>query len=173
MKVLVPLDGSAFAEAVLPTVALLAHKGGVDVKLVSVLNPSGHRATWKENPISGLEARAGVDSMGVAQTPVREPEAVLSQNLEQALEADALVHGDYLKRISQDHFLGRAGTEVIEGEHVAQELIRHFRDEEADFIAMATHGRTGLAKLVMGSVAQDIMETGDVPVMLVRPKGLN
>ena len=173
MKVIVPLDGSAFAEAILPTIALLAHKGGIDVKLVSVLKPSSHHATWKENPISAVEARANIDSMGTAQTPVHEPEGVLAQNPEQDLGADTLVLEDYLKRVSQDHFLGRAGAAVLEGEHVAEELIRHFRSEEADFIAMATHGRTGLAKLVMGSVAEDIMKTGDVPVMLVRPKGLN
>ncbi len=146
MKVIVPLDGSDFAEAVLPTVVLLAHKGGIDVRLVSVLKPS---------------------------SPGHEPEATPTQNPEPALQPDLLVHEDYLKRISQDHFLGGAGISVREGEHVARELIQCFHDEEADFIAMASHGRTGLARLVMGSVAQDIMETGDVPVMLVRPKGLN
>jgi nucleotide-binding universal stress UspA family protein len=146
MKVIVPLDGSAFAEAVLPTVALLAHKGGIDVKLVSVLKPS---------------------------SPAQETTGTSAENPEQALDVDSLVHEDYLTRVFKDHFLGRAGATVIEGRHVAEELIRHFRDEEADFITMATHGRTGLARLVMGSVAQDIMNTGDVPVMLVRPKGLN
>jgi nucleotide-binding universal stress UspA family protein len=45
-------------------------------------------------------------------------------------------------------------------------------DEDADVIAMATHGRTGLARLLMGSVATRTIETAKKPVLLVRPSSL-
>jgi nucleotide-binding universal stress UspA family protein len=43
------------------------------------------------------------------------------------------------------------------------------QEEQVDLIAMATHGRTGLARLALGSVASDILQRASVPVLLVRP----
>ena len=42
-------------------------------------------------------------------------------------------------------------------------------EEDADLIAMATHGRGGLGRLIMGSVADATLQETTVPVMLVRP----
>jgi nucleotide-binding universal stress UspA family protein len=47
--------------------------------------------------------------------------------------------------------------------------IEHFVDEEnVDLVAMATHGRTGLARVLRGSVAQHVVNHVDVPVLLFR-----
>ena len=46
------------------------------------------------------------------------------------------------------------------------------RDREADLIVMATHGRGGLARAVLGSVATGTLHRADRPLLLVRPAGL-
>jgi nucleotide-binding universal stress UspA family protein len=43
------------------------------------------------------------------------------------------------------------------------------RDIEADIVVIATHGRSGLARLVLGSVATSVLQQAETPVLLVRP----
>jgi nucleotide-binding universal stress UspA family protein len=43
--------------------------------------------------------------------------------------------------------------------------------EESDLIAMTTHGRSGLSKLVLGSVAEAVVRSCRIPMLLRRPKG--
>jgi len=50
----------------------------------------------------------------------------------------------------------------------AQEIVDHARDRDFDLIAMSTHGRTGLAQFVLGSVANKIIHTATVPILLCR-----
>jgi nucleotide-binding universal stress UspA family protein len=51
----------------------------------------------------------------------------------------------------------------------AEEIATFAQQQEVDLIAMATHGRTGLPHLLMGSVAQQVLRRVNVPVLLVRP----
>lgn len=53
----------------------------------------------------------------------------------------------------------------------AHELVRAVRDESADLIVMATHGRVGLQRALLGSVAEHVVKHSPVPVALVRPGG--
>jgi nucleotide-binding universal stress UspA family protein len=57
---------------------------------------------------------------------------------------------------------------VIDGD-AAREIAEVAWLERIDLIVMATHGRTGLARLVLGSVATRTLQTAGVPVLLVRP----
>lgn len=50
----------------------------------------------------------------------------------------------------------------------AEEIIEEARESGADLIAMATHGRTGVARLLLGSVAEAVLRRSEVPVLLVR-----
>jgi nucleotide-binding universal stress UspA family protein len=51
----------------------------------------------------------------------------------------------------------------------ASQIIQCALDEGADAIAMSTHGRTGLSRLVHGSVSEAVVERSPVPVLLYRP----
>jgi nucleotide-binding universal stress UspA family protein len=51
----------------------------------------------------------------------------------------------------------------------AQEIVDHARDRDFDLIAMSTHGRSGLAQFVLGSVANKVINTATVPILLYRP----
>jgi nucleotide-binding universal stress UspA family protein len=49
-----------------------------------------------------------------------------------------------------------------------EEIVAAARECEADLIAMSTHGRGGLGRLVFGSVAQDVLRRAEIPVFLMR-----
>jgi len=50
----------------------------------------------------------------------------------------------------------------------SDEIIRMAKDERADMIVMGTHGRSGVARLLMGSVAEQVLRHAPCPVMVVR-----
>lgn len=59
-----------------------------------------------------------------------------------------------------------ATTLTLEGNaHV--EIVRHARETGADLIVMATHGRSGIAHAVMGSVAERVVQRAECPVLIV------
>jgi universal stress protein A len=54
------------------------------------------------------------------------------------------------------------------------EVIVHFAEKrKADLIVMGTHGRTGLSKLLMGSIAQAVMQNAPCPVITIKPPANN
>jgi nucleotide-binding universal stress UspA family protein len=55
----------------------------------------------------------------------------------------------------------------------ADEIVRYANEQKMDLIVMATHGHTGLARLVFGGVASQVVANGGYPVLLVRPQSLN
>ena len=61
----------------------------------------------------------------------------------------------------------RAATVVVEG-LAADQIVRVAKARRADLIVMGTHGRTGLSKMVMGSVATRVSASAPCPVMIVR-----
>ncbi len=141
--ILVPLDGSKRAEAILPHVEDLAQCYQAKVVLLQVIEP-------KPLLIDGANA-----------------------------VPDIIEHEQHLK-IAQDYLttlqgsLRGKGIEVKIG--VAQgpvvtEIIDVAEREGADLIAMASHGRTGLARVFYGSVAAGVLHRVDRPLLLVRADG--
>lgn len=56
----------------------------------------------------------------------------------------------------------------LTGGDPAEEIVRVARESEAELIVMGTHGRTGLGRLLLGSVAEEVMRKADCPVLTVR-----
>jgi nucleotide-binding universal stress UspA family protein len=61
-------------------------------------------------------------------------------------------------------------TEVLEGS-VAQSLIEYSLNNGVDLIVIATHGRSGLGRWVWGSVAERLMKSSSIPILIVPPPG--
>ena len=59
---------------------------------------------------------------------------------------------------------------VVEGSP-REEIVRYARTQEIDLIVLATHGRSGLAHVILGSVAESVVRTAPCPVLTVRPEG--
>jgi len=68
--------------------------------------------------------------------------------------------------------LGKKQTPRVSGEvavgYVAEEILRYAREKGADLIVMSTHGRSGMWRWVLGSVADKVLRASPVPVLLVR-----
>jgi len=58
---------------------------------------------------------------------------------------------------------------VITGKNVAQTIVKYAREHDVDMIAMASHGRSGMRRMVLGSVAEGILRHANVPVLCFPP----
>jgi len=139
-RVLIPLDGSRHAEGILPFVMQIAGPLGLEVVLVYVVRPIAPQAVE-----------------GTTHFTVYDVEAKLAEARE------------YLAPIAAD--LRRQGVtvtpEVRHGEPVA-EIVAAAREREADLIAMTTHGRSGVGRLLFGSVAEAVLRQAHLPVLMMR-----
>ena len=143
-KVLVPLDHSEESEGVLPLVVELLNAGGEGI-LFHVI-PPGH-------------AR----SMGVFTQ--------VASQVEEEDRAKAMAH---LRRLT-----GKIGDEtrswscaVSVSGSLVDEIVDFASRESVDLIAMYTHDRKGLAKLVKGSIAEKVQKKASTEVKLFRPREL-
>ena len=142
-RIIVPLDGSELAEQALPQAEAQARLTGAPLHLVRVIDPAGQ---------------------GTLGNVLLHTDAVAMQLL---LEEERLAARDYLERIEQE-VRDRQHTVTVEYRRgsVADELIAAARPE--DLLIMATHGRGGLARWFLGSVAEAVLRRASVPVLLVR-----
>ncbi|MBI2857859.1 MAG: universal stress protein, partial [Chloroflexi bacterium] len=87
-------------------------------------------------------------------------------------EADLLAEAkDYLsKLVSRLSYKTEVKTEVIKGK-VAETIAKYATEHGADLIIIATHGRSGVSRWVWGSVADRILRSACVPVLMVRAPG--
>ncbi len=136
--ILVPLDGSDLAEAILPQVGDLARAHGAELLLLRVALAHAVPGT---DPTEG-QARA-----------VQEAEQYLA-----ALASDLKGKG---LRVSS----------VVRYGQAANEILAHADAHNVDLIAMSTHGRTGVGRWVLGSVAEKVLRAAKTPLLLVRAPG--
>ena len=140
-RVLVPLDGSPLAEAVLPFVSSLARPLGLEIALLRVI------PVVTPKVVEGGTRRIILDH----GERLREEAEVYLRGVAGSLVADGF----------------RVTTTVRTGE-AAPEIVAGARDCQADLIGMMTHGRTGLGRLFFGSVAEAVLRHAAVPVFVVR-----
>jgi universal stress protein A len=60
-------------------------------------------------------------------------------------------------------------VEVVRKGVAADEIVKFAKEESIDLIVMATHGRSGLAHVLLGSVAEKVIQRSQVPVLTVKP----
>ncbi len=172
-KILVTLDGSDVSREVLPMATRLARDLGAEVTLLEVVHPvSGTLDRPIETPaVSAAGAATGPASPPQVFTSRREPR--WAENAGQAIERVEAEAREALADTARA--LEAEGIDVVEkvimSDDPAQEIVRYAKAQAFDFIAMATHGRSGLSELVQGSVASAVVKSGIAPVLLVRPKG--
>ena len=141
--ILVPSDFSEAADAALDYARILAQKFGATLQLLHVIE-----LAHAPGAFSG--------EVFIAETPDtydllrREAHLKLAKRVR---PADLARHG--------------ATTEVITGQS-AGVIVQYATDMNIDLIVMGTHGRTGLAHLLMGSVAEHVVRTAPCPVLTVR-----
>jgi nucleotide-binding universal stress UspA family protein len=142
-RLLCPLDGSAFSERMLPHAAAFADACGMTMHLFSVTTP--HAVSM---------APFGTEAL------LADPR-VLDQE-----EHDRL---DYLTRLTANCPPGSTVRSVTDMA-VSRAILDEAATEGAGAIALATHGRGGLARLVLGSVADEVIRHSDLPTLVYRPE---
>lgn len=138
-RILIPLDGSPLSEQAFGVVRPLARSLNAEVTLLRVVDPSSQAYT----------------SGHIGDTRVSKQEVASALHYLNACAAD---------KAWQD----RAPNVRAAVGHPDTAIIEAARTTTADLIVMATHGRSGLARLVLGSVAGSAVCDGDVPVLLTK-----
>jgi nucleotide-binding universal stress UspA family protein/CBS domain-containing protein len=151
--IVVALDGSESAEKILPYVTSLAAKFGSVVTLMRVITPL-------EGVFLGdLPADATVPgNPAVPLTPITK-----------SMRLDAIQYLTAIQDRLHTHDVN-ASCEHPEG-RPAETIVQRARHLDAGLIAMTTHGRTGLGRAVMGSVADEVLRTASCPLLLFRVEG--
>jgi nucleotide-binding universal stress UspA family protein len=78
---------------------------------------------------------------------------------------------EYLERVADQISAQTANVDIatVECMRAAQGILEYAHTTQADLVAMATHGRGGLTRLLLGSVADDVLHGVHVPLLLYRP----
>jgi len=144
-KILVPLDGSQLGEAALPCVEELAVATGAEVVLLQVVTLH-YDIALAESYSSHIEQ--------------------LSEEYEKGALASAR---DYLDRVGKGlEEKGIVVHRVAEIGFPAEKVIAYAKENDIDLVAMSTHGRSGITRWILGSVADKVVHAADRPVLVVR-----
>ena len=145
-KILVPLDGSELAECVLPHVESIA-KGCNVVSVVFVRALEPYMSSYAQVYLTEEQRR---DADGKAERAARE----------------------YLDQVASRVKLDgvKVQKEFITGSP-AESIAEYATKNDADLIIIATHGRSGVSRWVWGGVADRILRSACVPVLMVRVPG--
>lgn len=142
-KIVVPLDGSGWSRRAIPHAVDIARSNGSELILLYVFRPPTAEYT---------------DQLSLAGQ-----EDQINQLREQMKQWLIGVRNE----LRHEHITVRA--QLIEGGGVAHLICEYVNSEGVDLVVMSTHGRTGLAQFLFGSVANKIMQCVKVPVLLVHP----
>jgi nucleotide-binding universal stress UspA family protein len=140
--ILVPLDGSKRAEAILPHVEALSQCVGAQVVLLQVIEPV----------MLPYDPQGYMPEMDVERTEARRQEA-----------------STYLEEVASR--LKQAGMDVrtrIEEGSVVETILDLCEIDKPRLIALASHGRTGLSRAFYGSVTDGILHKCTCPLLVVR-----
>jgi nucleotide-binding universal stress UspA family protein len=158
-RVLIPLDGSSLATTALDMVLELERAHRLAYVLLEVVT-SGFI------PLLAVPtAPAWPADMPIADAYERSPDLVQTRR---AAEQRLRVAADHLRSS------GAASVEIrdLVAEEPAGAIVGAAHDERVDFIAMTTRGSGGLKRLLLGSVAERVVRTSTVPVLLLTPRSL-
>jgi universal stress protein A len=139
-RILVPVDFSRHADAAFAYARELASPLGASVELLHVV----------EDPLA-----AGVWSSEVYTAEIAGLQVNLVRDAEQQLREYAAAHD-------------RSIATTVRSGPVAREIVAFAADQSFDLIVMGTHGRTGVAHVVLGSVAERVVRLAPCPVLTLR-----
>jgi len=141
-KILVPLDGSELAKTALDQAEKLAKTFDAEIILFQV-----------------------VPFMPIYGSPELVTPLIVDEKQKEVAER-------YLANLREE--LGKKGLRVLAmvrtGQQVAVEIIDFAKEAGADLIIMCTHGRSGISRWVMGSVALKVLTRAETPILLIRSK---
>lgn len=150
-KIVVPLDGSTFAEQALPHAQAIAEPGEAEIHLVSIA------------PLLEDQGLAVVDLY-----PVYVYRDYLVDQTQEARRIRTELQV-YLEQVAaRVHAAGFQALVSIRFGQPADEILAYALEHGCDMIVMSTHGRSGVGRWVYGSVADKVLRGSKIPILLVR-----
>lgn len=143
-RILVPVDGSETSDAALQEAIRFAQQNTALLKLVHVIEDSRF-----------FDAEGAIDYTTLQQIARRSGEQVLARATAAASQAGISAESDLLES---------------DGRRVEELILAEARRWLADLIVIGTHGRSGVSRLLFGSVAEGVARGADTPILLIRGK---
>jgi nucleotide-binding universal stress UspA family protein len=147
--ILVPLDGSVFAEQALPLAVALARPTGTPLRLLRVVPPLADYLFWPPLRSDPLDHELREMHRAEAQAYL----VSVAHRLKDACPVTCNVVEDVME----------------EEEGICESIIADITRTGADLIVVSSHGRGVMARFWLGSIADELVRTAPVPVLLVRP----
>ena len=144
-RILVPTDGSALSQKAVRSAVDLASSVGAEVVAMNVV---------PRYPLSYFEGGANVSPTEVAR--VEKQWAEQGQAVADAVGKAAEKAGVKAKAIT------------VRSDLVAEAILSAARKNKCDLVVMASHGRKGLKRLLLGSETQHVLTHGQIPVLVLR-----
>jgi nucleotide-binding universal stress UspA family protein len=144
-RILVPTDGSALSKKAVKNAVALAGELGAELVVLNVV---------PRYPTAYFEGGISVDSQDVAR--MERQWAEQGQALADAARASAEAAGVKAKAVT------------VRSDLVAESVLAAARKHRCDLVVMASHGRKGLKRLLLGSETQHVLTHGSVPVLVLR-----
>ena len=141
-RILVPTDGSDGVERAVRHAVDLAVRHGATVHALYVVNSASYAGMPMESSWEGID---------------------------ELLRSDAEDAVSLVEAVGDDHDIP-VETTVVDGSPSA-EIVRYAEDADCDLVVMGTHGRGGIDRLLLGSVAEKVVRASSVPVLTVRVAG--
>jgi nucleotide-binding universal stress UspA family protein len=162
LSVLIPLDGSEFSEQILPYLKQWLDPAATDLIFVRVYTKPVHGLVPRPPTTAAADWRSPpAQDANLARHPIYASQ--VRDSLQAELETNLLLDLNDFRQA------GYAVSVEIRFGEPAEEILAVGQSRQVDMIAMTTHGRTGLNRLVSGSVAQRVLTKASVPVLLLRP----
>jgi nucleotide-binding universal stress UspA family protein len=153
-KILVPLDGSELAECALNHVKTLLPDGFVGE--VVLFNAVVVDIPWRALNVGEKGHSTTFDINTVIKSFVDESRKYLAK-----------VKYRFASGLPSEDI--KVKTEAIESDGPSHTIIDYAQKNGVDLIVMATHGHTGMKKMMLGSIALKVLHESNVPVLLIRP----
>lgn len=152
-KILIPYDGSHLAKCIVPHALAIISAFNPEILIINVID-SLFNINLKIAPVTSFSA-----SGNFADTAQRV----------QLLEKKAAHHHvERLKKEFQVHGVVNVKSAILEG-NPGDEIVKAAKHFKSDLILMSTHGRSGLRRVLLGSVTDYVIHHAGCPVLVVRP----
>lgn len=166
-RIVVPTDGSKLSLTVLPIALQLANTFSAEVTLLHVLELYGSIS----EDVYIYQGESEVDAIRdglVSKTrdffwDTFGKEVKISEESENKMNV--------VWNVGEDHFMVSVKIEITKSVSSQYEIVDR-TDGEADLVAMTTHGRSGLAHILLGSTTEKVVRHSKVPVLTIRPESM-
>lgn len=163
-SILIPLDGSEFSAQIVVAIKQFLSPQGNDLILYRVGVPTeGHLGLPPRPTGTGVDVPMYESGRDIEFS--RHP--IYASQEEDTLRSALLDELDVLAHTLRD--AGYVTQVEVDFGNPAEAIVERARAQDIHLVAMTTHGRSGIGRLLFGSVAEQIMRHVDVPVLLLRP----